>query len=76
MGCKPCAEKARLRKLKKKGPQVATEETTDAILSARHAICIGCEFHKLGECELLPGKVLPEYAAIAGSACPFSPPKW
>ncbi len=76
MACRPCADKARQRKLKKEKGQTASIETTEAILAARHAICVGCEFHKIGECELLFGKSLPDYAAIAASACPDSPPKW
>lgn len=75
MTCKSCSEKKRATTTPRKITQDSTY-VSEAILSARHAICLNCQHHKMGECEILHGQDLATYATRPGAMCPHPERKW
>lgn len=74
MGCKSCSERARARRLYAASKNTA--EVSPQILEARYQICISCQHHNKGGCELLHGDELSEYAKRIGAICPHPDRKW
>lgn len=74
MGCKSCSERAKARRLVRLSKK--TPEVTLPVLEARFQICINCPHHKLGQCELLHGDELADYAKRVGAVCPHPERFW
>lgn len=74
MGCQSCSEKAQARRLARLTK--ASVEVSPQILEARYSICIDCQHHESGKCELLHGQELAEYAKKIGAICPHPERKW
>lgn len=70
MGCKSCGEKRATKALKKQKEKAAAAEVAAAVLEARYSICLNCELHNAGQCPLLHGVELADYARRVGSFCP------
>lgn len=77
MTCITCGKK-RLERLKLKNRENSAEmdrrmaapaEVLQPVLEARFSMCLSCEFFKAGNCQLLHGPELGDYARLAGSVC-------
>lgn len=72
MGCSACSKKRQ----EKAAAKAAEKESSAKLLEHRLIVCLGCDQNRAGECALLHGRSLVEYAAIAPSLCPHPEPKW
>lgn len=69
MPCATCGQKRAAKILKKKLDK-QNAEVTLSVLESRYSICLNCELHNSGQCPLLHGIELADYARKVNSFCP------